>query len=184
MRFWRELQPQSMSRARRCVLAALGVAGAAAVLRPQISSALVVRGDEMLYMSRPSRALVFYHRALFFDSNNVTAADRYVFVSMMTHRRRVLEGAVAVASSFLQRHGGDVTILMDRALCNRFLGRERAAEVDFVRAGLGRAGAPALVFAGFAALREGSRERARHWWRIALQERPGYAPARRALQRR
>ncbi len=184
MRFWPKLQPHAIGRARRCVLAVLGVAGAATILRPQISSALVVRGDEMLYMARTARALVLYHRALFFDPDNAAAADRYVFVSMTTHRRTALEDAVVLATSFLRRHNGNATILMDRALCNRSLGRQRAAELDFVRADMERKNAAALVFAGYAALRLGDPSRARHWWRMSLNEHPDYTPAEKALRRR
>jgi tetratricopeptide (TPR) repeat protein len=155
-----------------------------ALLRPQLSGALVMRGDDLLYQSRDGRALQFYRRALFVDPENAAAADRYVFVSLMGHGRSSLERAVVVASIFLARHVDDVTLLMDRALCERVLSRNQAAESDFLRAGLISHDARALVFAGYAALRAGGRSRARRWWRLALAMRSGYIPAERALRLR
>lgn len=165
-------------------LAVLAVTLSVVVLRSQLSAALVVRGDELLYQSRDERALQFYQRALVFDPNNAAAADRYVFVSMMGHRRDGLERAVETASKYLAKHASDVTLLMDRALCERALARDGAAEEDFVRAGLASRDARAMVFAGYAALRQGKRTRARHWWHVALTLISDYVPAERALRLR
>lgn len=171
------------SRWRRVALAVLAIALSLMLLRSQLSAALVVRGDDLLYQSQEGRALHFYGRALLFDPNNAAAADRYVFVSMMMRRKPQLESAVATASMFLAQQE-DATVLMDRALCERLLWRNRAAESDFARAGLITRDARALVFAGYSALRQGSRLRAHHWWRVALMFSAGYVPAQRALRLR
>lgn len=167
---------------RRLAVAAFALAVTGTLLRSQLSAALTVRGDDLLYQSDQGRALQFYRRALFFDPGNATAVDRYVFVSMMAHRPTLLARAILVGSAYLAKHANDLTILMDRALCEDLLLRYRSAESDFARVGLASRDPRALVFAGYAALREGRRARAHRWWRAALAVSSGYPPALRALR--
>lgn len=159
----------------------IAIAVTALLLHAQLASAMLTRGDDMLYQSKPESALRFYARALLFDPGDATAMDRYAFVSMTTHRRRLLQIAVRKMDAFLRGPRMNSVLVLDRALCERALGRYAAAEGDFVTAGMLDRDARALVFAGYAALRLGSRERARLWWRLALGVRSGYVPAMRAL---
>lgn len=154
------------------------------LLRAQLSAALVVRGDDLLYRSEEARALSFYRRALVLDPDNAAAADRYVFLEMLRRRRIGLRAGVRVASAFIDRHRQNAVLLMDRALCERLLSQNRAAEEDFLRAGHLKRDSRALVFAGYEALRLGRRAQARAFWREALAFRRNYPPALRALRLR
>ena len=58
---------------RRTLLALAGVGISAAMLRAQLSDALVVRGDEFLYRAEPARALAYYRRALAVDRDDGAA---------------------------------------------------------------------------------------------------------------
>lgn len=172
-----------LSSARRAALAGIGLAISFALLRPQLSAALVVRGDEMLYRGETAAALSFYRRALFFDRDETSAVDRVAFVTVMQHRRVPLESCMAVTSAYLRRHQ-DATIVMDRALCELLLKYNAAAERDFAHVASMRRDARAFVFAGFAALHRRDRAQARHYWEEALDISPEYLPAVRALRLR
>lgn len=166
---------------RRLMLAAIGIAASAIVLRPELSAALVVRGDDMLYRADSAAALSFYRRAFLLDGNNAVAVDRYVFVSMITHRKRKIEDGITIASRYLAKHAFDPIVVMDRAMCERLLHDDRAAEKDFARVGRTRRDPRALVFAGYAALRRGDRQAALGYWHNALLISRRYVPALRAL---
>jgi tetratricopeptide (TPR) repeat protein len=165
------------------MLAVLAVGIAAAIVRPQLADALVVRGDEYLYRSQPSRALAYYARAMTIDADDGAAADRFAFVAMMLHEGSALDEAVRETSAYLSRHPDDAVVRMDRAMAFRAAGASQAALADFSLAGA-RTGDPvALTFAGYAAERLGERGLARRLWRSASAVRPGFAPAVRALER-
>ena len=171
---------------RPTVLRRFGIAGIALVvstlvLRVPLSSALISRGDDMLYQGDTARALSFYRRALTFNSQDEVAADRFAFVSMTLHRPTNLREAIAVATRFLNVAPSDSVLRMDRALCEWRLRNDRAAESDFGMVGVQRNDPRALVFAGYAALRDGKGADARRWWRAALGIRARYVPALRAL---
>jgi hypothetical protein len=168
---------------RRLFVALVGIFASFVLLRPQISAALVVRGDDLLYRSDEGRALSFYKRALTVDADDAVAADRFVFVEMLEHRRDGLNAAVRVADAFLERHQEDATLLMDRGLCEHLLRRDRAAEEDFVASGRFAHDPRPLVFAGYEALRLGYRQSARSLWREAVSYGRHYAPALLALRR-
>ncbi len=171
--------------AARNVLASLvAIALTIALLHAQLASVMITRGDDMLYQSKPASAIRFYERALLFDPGNATAMDRYAFVSMTMHRRDLLRLAVRKMNAFLQGSRMNAVLVLDRALCERALGRYATAERDFVTAGVFGHDARAFVFAGYAALHVGSRQRAHLWWQLALGVRGGYVPALRALARR
>ncbi len=168
---------------RRIALVAVAAGATAIVLRGTLASALVTRGDEMLYAGQRMRALAFYRRALLVDENDADAVDRYVFLSMTLHRADALRRAVAVATRFLTIRPADARVRFDRALCEWRLKRAPQAERDFVAVARVKRDARAYVFAGYAAAATGAQERARQWWRAALALDAAYAPARRALSR-
>jgi tetratricopeptide (TPR) repeat protein len=169
---------------RRTLLALTGVAISALLLRPQISDALVVRGDEFLYRSLPSRALAYYGRALAVDGDDAAAADRFAFVSMMLRDRAALNESLRVTSAYLIRHPEDSVVRMDRAMAYRAAGIPRGALDDFALVGARTGDARALTFAGYAADGLGERSLARRFWRAAIGSQPGFPPAVHALERR
>ncbi len=167
--------------ARRLLLISLALACATLLLRPQLSLALVTRGDDLGYAGKPERALVMYQRALALDSTNVVAADRAVFELMMSHDSSKLGDAIAIATQALRRAPHDGTIEMDRALCYQVLHEYDSALVDFSDVGSRRHDVRALTFAGIDAMRLHRRAQARHLLRLAVAFDRTFAPARRAL---
>ena len=173
----------SISPLRRTVLAALGIVAAAFILRSQISDALVVRGDEFLYRGDPRGALEYYRRALTLDGDDGAAADRFAFVAAMTRDRGANAEALRETSAYLQRHPGDTIVRMDRAMAYRAAGLSRASVADFSLVGALTSDPRAFTFAGYAAERGGDAPLARRMWRAALALQPGFASAKRALER-
>lgn len=169
---------------RRFALCSIGLLLAAAVFRTQISSALVVRGDDFVYRSDLQRARAFYARALWFDPDDGEAADRFAFFGMQRKDAASLESCVDAATAYLRRHPGDARLRVDRALCYAWQRRYDRAERDFERAAQAMRDSRYFVFAGWAARRLGERERARSLWRSALAVDPHSLPARRALRAR
>ena len=167
---------------RKGSVAMLAVALAAMLLRPQLSSALVSRGDDLAYAGNAVRARAMYRRARAFDRSNGIAEDRLIFAELMTHDRSRIRIAVADASVYLSRVPSDVTIRMDRALGYQMLKAYDAASRDFARVGEATRDARSLTFAGIDALHAGKEERARVWLLEALRLAPRDEPARRALR--
>jgi tetratricopeptide (TPR) repeat protein len=182
MRFSHDERPLKSNAARRLYVAGVAMLATAVILQGALSGAFVLRGDDMLYQGNPQRALAFYRRALDVDPGNAGAADRFVFVTMTLHRRVALRVALQLANDFLATHPNNSTLRMDRALCEWRLRLDRSAEQDFAGVGRQRGDARAYVFAGYAALRSGSRARAQEWWRAALTLDRTYYPALRALR--
>jgi tetratricopeptide (TPR) repeat protein len=169
---------------RRTALALLGIAAAACILRPQISDALVVRGDEFLYRADPRRALDYYRRALAMDGDDGSAADRFAFVAAMIRDPGANAEALSETSDYLRRHPDDAVVRMDRAMAYRAAGMSGAALADFSLAGALSHDPVAFTFAGYAAERSGNAPLARRMWRAALALEPGYVAAKRALERK
>jgi tetratricopeptide (TPR) repeat protein len=169
---------------RRTVLALLGIVVSAGILRPQISDALVVRGDEFLYRADAARALDYYRRALAVDGDDGAAVDRFAFVATMVRDARVNAEALRETSAYLQRHPDDAIVRMDRAMAYRAAGIARGALADFALVGARTNDPRALTFAGYAAQRSGDAALARRLWRAALALQPGFVAAKRALERR
>jgi tetratricopeptide (TPR) repeat protein len=169
---------------RRLLLCGIALCVGALLVRPQISSALVVRGDEMTMRANIPRALEFYRRAIWFDSSNGVAVDRFAFTAMMSHDRQDIGAAVAMTTTNLHRDPENRVLLFDRAMCERILDRQAQAERDFANLGRLARDPQAYTFAGFAAQRMGQSARAQRWWRLALSIRPSFVPAIRALARR
>jgi tetratricopeptide (TPR) repeat protein len=153
------------------------------MLRPQVSDALVVRGDEFLYRAQSARALSYYARALAIDPDNGAAADRFAFVALTSREPRAIAQSLREATAYLARHPGDAVVLMDRAMAYRAVGNARAALADFALAGARAADPRAFAFAGFMARQLGEAGLAARYWRAALALRPGFVPALRALAR-
>jgi tetratricopeptide (TPR) repeat protein len=168
---------------RRTALALVGIGVAALILRPQISDALVVRGDEFLYRAEPGRALEYYRRAFEVDGDDGAAVDRFAFVASMRRDPRTNAEALRETSAYLERHPGDTTVRMDRAMTYRAAGIMRGALADFSLVGAWTGDPRAYTFAGYAALRCGDASLARRLWRAALTLQPGFAAAKRALRR-
>jgi tetratricopeptide (TPR) repeat protein len=174
---------QPFSRPRRFALALAALATAAAAFRPQLTQALIVRGDDYLYRGDARSALARYGRALVLSPDSQTAADRYVFLSMQQDTARSLRAGIEEATRFLSHHPGNATLLSDRALCYLHERRYALAQADFEQAASG-VDAQAYVFAGWAAWHAGRVHAARTLWERALLVRPRYRPAAIALAER
>jgi tetratricopeptide (TPR) repeat protein len=167
---------------RRIIVALIAVALAIPILRPAISSALVTRGDALLY-ARDQRALEKYRLALAIDQANLEAADRYVFAAFLSRRRGELENGVSVASSVLLHDPRDAALRMDRALCLQLLKRYAAARADFERVGRQSADVQALALAAADARSTGDGAAAHRLLLLANHIDPSYEPVRVALAR-
>jgi Flp pilus assembly protein TadD len=155
---------------------------AAPILRPSLSSALVTRGDALLY-ARDSRAREKYSLAMWMDPGNTGAADRYVFAGFLTQEPSELEDASRVASLVLQSYPHDASVRMDRALCLQRLKRYRLAAQDFEQVGRERADVQALALAASDARISGDAAAARRLLFAAEHIDPSYLPVRIALER-
>ena len=163
---------------RRVFLAFGAIAIAASILRPQISLALVMRGDDLQFQGTPARAILMYRRAVGWDPNDRTAVDRLCFNETITHNRDFVVDAIVVASGYLKRQPNDAEILFDRALSFEMLRRYKSAVHDFVLSGRLRRDSRTLTFAGFAARRAGERARAHALFAEAMRYDPRYTPAK------
>lgn len=136
---------------RRFATAAAALAISGALFRPQLSDALVVRGDELLFKNSRAQALARYARALAIDPDNGIAADRFAFVSLQSHTPEALAGAARTAQTYLRRHPRDAELLGDLALC--MLAERNVAEArrDFERAAQSR---PHSTYARYAEILE------------------------------
>jgi tetratricopeptide (TPR) repeat protein len=167
---------------RRLAVVALALVFAVPMLRPALSSALVTRGDALLY-TRDERAKEKYRLALALDNANVSAADRYVFVAFLSHKRGELEDGIRLAGTVLARYPGDTTLRMDRALCLQLLRRYASARMDFERVGKERADVQALALAAADAKRLGDAAGAYRLLLLAQRIDATYVPVRIALAR-
>lgn len=172
----------ALTPARRFAVVALALLAAAVLFRAQVSDALVVRGDDLLYQNRRDAALRHYARAIAIDPLSATATDRYVFVQMERHTERALSDAIAAANRYLRAHPANAEILADRAMCYLRAGRFEAARADFARAGELAKQPRFYVFAGWTASREHNTPAARRLWRAALALDSRYGPALTALR--
>jgi tetratricopeptide (TPR) repeat protein len=168
------------SRTRRFALSLVTLLVAAALFRPQIAQALIVRGDEYLYRGDLRGALVRYKRALHVSPTSGTAADRFIFLSMQQNTAKSLQDGVTEATRFLSLRGGDATVRFDRALCYLHQKHYSAAQADFEIVAPA-VGAQADVFAGWAAEHARRHRDARRLWTRALLASPHYRPAQIAL---
>lgn len=165
---------------RNVAVVGCALAISALVLRPQVSSALVTRGDELSLRGDAARARVLYRRAYALDNGNLAALDRFAFAAMMSHDRSQVAAAIGLVTSRLGRDGDDANLRMDLALCEQDLNMRREAERDFERIGMQRHDARALTFA---ALDTSNMPYSRALLARAIAYDPGFLPARRDLAR-
>ena len=168
--------------ARRLVVVTTALVLAVPILRPVLSSALVSRGDVLLY-ARDTRARSKYALALWMDPGNMVAADRYVFSAFLSREPHELEDAIRVASVVLRAYPDAAAVRMDRALCLQLLRRYSQAESDFEEVGRKLADVQALALAAADAKMSGNPEKARRLWVAAAHIDPQYVPVRTALER-
>ncbi|MBV8639365.1 MAG: hypothetical protein JO322_14895 [Candidatus Eremiobacteraeota bacterium] len=167
----------------RVVLATLGIAFATVLLRAQISSALVTRGDGLAYWGDRKEARASYARALFFDETNRVAADRYVFDAALSDDPADFRSGIAVASRYLVHFPLDGVLLMDRGLCEQREGSLTSAIVDFQKAGNIERDPRPLMFAALDERALHHLGRARMLLRSAIALDHRFEPARSALMR-
>ncbi len=162
----------------RILLTTVAILFAALLLRGQLSSALVTRGDALAYWGAHNDARVMYARALAFDETNRIAADRYAFAAAISNNSDAIRGGIEVASRYLTRFPDDGVVLMDRALCYQHQGKLAAAIADFQRSGRIERDPRAFMFAALdeRALHHASRARA--FFRTAIVVDPQFTPAR------
>ena len=168
---------------RNAAVAACAALVSGVLLRHQISSALVERGDQRLYRGSASAALPYYVRASAFAPGDGVAIDRYAFVAMLLREPGSLRDAVATTSRYLVAHPLDERVRADRAFAFRLLGDDARAERDFYIAGSRTRDPRLITLAGYSALRAGDRRRARRLWRDALALDRSFRPASLALVR-
>jgi tetratricopeptide (TPR) repeat protein len=167
---------------RRLIVVATAVLLAAPVLRSALSSALVSRGDALLY-ARDARAREKYLLGLLVDPGNAAAADRYIFASFLSREPNELEDAIRVAGAVLQTHPQETSVRMDRALCLQVRKQYRLAARDFEEVGRERADVQALALAAADARIGGDMASARSLLSAAARIDPNYVPVRIALER-
>lgn len=167
----------------RVALTVVAIACSLVLLRGQLSSALVTRGDALAYWGVRDEARLMYARALFFDDTNGVAADRYVFDAALSKNAVVLRDGVTVASAYLARVPDDGAVLMDRAMCYQHEGSLKAAIPDFERAGRYDRDPRALMFAALDERASHHRPRARLLLRAAIALDHNFGPARLELAR-
>lgn len=104
------------------------------LFRPQISTAVMLRGDDLLARGDAAGALVKYRRALSFDPANGAALDRVLFAALQHRGAGTLYGVLKRADAYLSQHPADTAVLQDRALCELMLGKRVLAAGDLERA--------------------------------------------------
>ncbi|HVA27563.1 MAG TPA: hypothetical protein VNF68_05255 [Candidatus Baltobacteraceae bacterium] len=169
-------------RGRRCGLVVVAIALATMLLRAQISSAFVTRGDDLSYSGNPTRSREMYERALLADPRNRVAADRYAFSAMMSHQMPLLVSAIAELDRALTREPHDLALRMDRGLCEQAAHRFPDAVRDFAYVGRSAHDPRALTFAALD-VASVDRRRARAYLIEAVGYDPRFEPAVRDLHR-
>lgn len=167
--------------ARRIALGLTGIVMSAYLLRPQISQALVVRGDERLYRGSAVDALSYYRRAIATDPFDGAAVDRFAFGAVSLRKPALVRDAIDLSSQYLRRRPDDDVVRMDRAMAFRLLRDWPHAADDFARVGRRERDATALTFAGYAARSLHEEKRAAAFWREALAVDRSFRAARHAL---
>jgi tetratricopeptide (TPR) repeat protein len=166
---------------RRIAIAAVALSVAGGLFRGQLAAAVITRGDDALRGGNRAAAVRYYARALALDPNSSRAADRLAFYLDMRHQPGDAESAAEVATAALGRTPDDAALLADRGLAEGRLGRWRAAERDFGRAGAAGRDARYDHLAGRVALKLGNVDGARRHFLAALTHDAAFGPARAAL---
>lgn len=140
--------------AREALLVLFAIAVSALLFRAQISTALMLRGDDLLARGDAAGAQGKYEWALRFDSSNGAALDRVLFAALERRDAGARQMVLQRADSYLRRHPGDAAVLQDRALCELLLHERVRAAGDLERAA--RTARDAQL-AAFAAIARGAR---------------------------
>jgi tetratricopeptide (TPR) repeat protein len=168
---------------RRCAIVIGSLLIAALLFRPQLATALIVRGDDALRAGDRIGGLRYYYRALAIDANSTIAADRLAFNLAMRRTTADAKAAIDIATIGLARTPDDPALLADRGFAEQCVRRWRDAERDFGRAAEIGDDARYDHFAGRIALVRGHREEARRYFRSAVARDAHFDPARVALER-
>jgi tetratricopeptide (TPR) repeat protein len=168
---------------RRAAIAGIACTVAAFACRSQIATALVLRGDEFLYRNRLPDAARYYRRAMEVDPSFATAADRYAFLALQTHDRRLLKEAVTILDRAIDADRSATPLFVDRALCLHLERQYARAGRDFEVAARRYRDPRYFTFAGWDAYALARRHAARTLWQRALAADPHFIPARSALER-
>lgn len=118
---------------REMLLVCFAIAVCALLFRAQISTALVLRGDDLLARGDASAALNKYEFALRVDASNGAALDRVLFAALQERGEGTLRRVLNRADAYLARHPQDAAVLQDRALCELILRKRAAAARDLER---------------------------------------------------
>lgn len=135
---------------REVLLVLFSVSVCALLFRSQLSTALVLRGDDLLARGDAPGALEKYERALRFDASNGAALDRVLFAALQDRRTETLRRVLGRADAYLARHPQDTAVLQDRALCELLLRRRATAADDLLRVARLTGDAQMSVFAAIA----------------------------------
>jgi hypothetical protein len=165
------------------MLIVLALVISACLLRAQISSAVVTRGDDLAFWGNEHAAVGKYSLALWIDANNDIAADRFAFAAVRVHDPVLMSEAIRITAKALSANPLNETLIMDRALCLHAGGSYARAATDFATVGRLRRDARALTFAALDLQRIHRTSEARALLRTAIAYEPGFLPARRAFER-
>lgn len=168
---------------RRVGLIMIALVLSSVLLRSQLASALVTRGDDLVFWGNERAAVAKYELALRIDPNSSTAADRFAFAAIRMHHPVLLRQAVRFIDIPLARHPSDPILELDRALCLHALGSYSEAAAAFFAVGLRTHDARALMFAALDLERIHRGAEARALLRSAVAFDPGFMPARHDLLR-
>ncbi len=168
---------------RRFAIAAVTLVLASGLFRPQLASALIMRGDDAIRNGDRASAIRYYGRAIAVDAGSATAADRLAFSLCLRRVPRDAQAAIDIATSALRRAPDNASLLADRALAEQVLRRWPRAELDFARAAHVARDPRYDHFAGRIALVRGDITAARQYFRAALAYDEHFSPARAALGR-
>lgn len=170
-----------LSLGRRLAVAAAGVACAAVLLRTQVGSSLITRGDDLARAGDVTGAVRAYTRATQFDSHSAAASDRLAFTLLMRRGRGDAARAFAIAGATLQVAPGDAALHADRGFAAERLGRWRDAERAFAAAADAARDPRYAHLAARMAQHSDDPAATRLHLHAALAIDPRYAPARAAL---
>jgi tetratricopeptide (TPR) repeat protein len=148
------------------------------LFRPQLASALVTRGDDLLRAGETESALAAYRRALRFAPHDPVATDRLAFTLLLRRADGDAAQAFAAAEAGLHDEPRSAALRADRGLAAARLGRWPQAERDF-RAAADAAHDPRYAhLAARMAQRAHDLDRARADLAVAIAIDPTYLPAR------
>ena len=169
--------------ARRVGLIMIALVLSSVLLRSQLASALVTRGDDLVFWGNERAALAKYEIAVRIDPSSAAAADRFAFTAIRMHQPALLRRAVRFIDIALAPRASDPMLGLDRALCLHALGSYAEAAAAFSAVGVRTRDARALMFAALDLERIHRGAEARSLLKSAVALDPGFMPARHDLLR-